>query len=156
MWPPRSGGSKRYKGHKVWIVGVDTAKDAIYSRLRIADAGPGYCHFPISYDHEFFKQLTSEKVKTRFVKGHPVREWHKPPGVRNEALDRRVYALAVLYSRGVPWERLAATAPTERPPEKRSSSLPISSSRTGDNPAARPAPAAAPRGSGRNVRFWIR
>jgi phage terminase large subunit GpA-like protein len=45
MWPPKSGGSKKYKGHKVWIVGVDTAKDAIYSRLRIADSGPGYCFF---------------------------------------------------------------------------------------------------------------
>ena len=102
MWPPKSGGSKKYKGHKVWIVGVDVAKDAIYSRLRIADAGPGYCHFPAAYDHEFFKQLTSEKVQTRFVKGHPIREWHKPPGARNEALDRRAYALAVLYSRAIP------------------------------------------------------
>ena len=153
MWPLRSGGSKRYKGHKVWIVGVDTAKDAVYSRLRIADAGPGYCHFPISYDHEFFKQLTSEKVKTRFVKGHPVREWHKPPGVRNEALDRRVYALAVLYSRGVPWERLAAAAPTERPPETTpSTSSPASSA----SPIAPPARAAESRKPVRNVRFRMR
>jgi phage terminase large subunit GpA-like protein len=150
MWPPRSGGSKRYKGHKVWIVGVDTAKDAVYSRLRIADAGPGYCHFPISYDHEFFKQLTSEKVKTRFVKGHPIREWHKPPGVRNEALDRRVYALAVLYSRGVPWERLAAAAPTEPPPE--TTPPPTSSPASSPSPAAPP----APRRPSRAVRFWIR
>jgi phage terminase large subunit GpA-like protein len=147
MWPPRSGGSKRYKGHKVFMVGVDTAKDAIYSRLRITDAGPGYCHFPISYDHEFFKQLTSEKVKTRFVKGHPMREWHKPPGVRNEALDRRVYALAVLYSRGIPWDRLAAAAPTEPPPE----TAPPSSSPT-SSPTA-PAAAGKP---GRNVRFRFR
>jgi phage terminase large subunit GpA-like protein len=118
MWPPKSGGSKKYKGHKVWILGVDTAKDAIYSRLRIADEGPGYCHFPLSYDHEFFKQLTSEKVQARFVKGHPIREWHKPPGVRNEALDRRAYALSVLYARSIPWEILVRSAPTEPTPPK--------------------------------------
>jgi phage terminase large subunit GpA-like protein len=69
----------------------------------------------MSYDHEFFKQLTSEKVQVRFSHGHPIREWHKPPGVRNEALDRRAYALAVLYARTVPWEILARSAPPEPP-----------------------------------------
>lgn len=121
IWPPKAGGSKKYKGHKVWIVGVDTAKDAIYSRLRIKEVGPGYCHFSMSYgegtNRDYFKQLTSEKVQTRFSKGHPIREWHKPAGVRNEALDCFSYALAALYSRAIPWEILARTAPTE-PPEK--------------------------------------
>jgi phage terminase large subunit GpA-like protein len=36
------------------------------------------------------------------VRGHPVRYWFKPSGKRNEALDRRVYALAALYARPVP------------------------------------------------------
>jgi phage terminase large subunit GpA-like protein len=36
------------------------------------------------------------------VCGHPVRYWFKPSGVRNEALDRRVYALAALYARPFP------------------------------------------------------
>jgi phage terminase large subunit GpA-like protein len=71
-----------------------------------------------AYDHEYFRGLTSEKVQTRFSKGHPIREWHKPPGARNEPLDRRAYALAVLYSRSVPWEILARSAPVDFNPTK--------------------------------------
>jgi hypothetical protein len=68
MWPPKVGKSKKYKGHKVWIVGVDVAKDATYSRLRIGNAGLGYWHFPLSYTRDFFEQLTSERVVTRLSK----------------------------------------------------------------------------------------
>ena len=57
----------------MWIVSVDTAKDTIYARLRIKEPGPGYCHFPLAYTHDFFEGLTSEQVETRFVKGHPIR-----------------------------------------------------------------------------------
>ena len=52
---------------KIW------RKDAIYSKLKVTTPGPGYCHFPIAYPEEFFNQLTSEEVRTRFVHGHPVR-----------------------------------------------------------------------------------
>jgi phage terminase large subunit GpA-like protein len=55
-------------------------------------------------------------VRTRFVRGHPVRYWFKPSGKRNEALDRRVYALAALHSCPVPREVLLRAAPTEPPP----------------------------------------
>jgi hypothetical protein len=37
------------------------------------------CHFPIAYQQEFFNQLTSEEVRTRFVRGHPVHYWFNPP-----------------------------------------------------------------------------
>jgi phage terminase large subunit GpA-like protein len=63
--------------------------------LAIADAGPGYCHFPEDREEEWFHQLTAEKLMTRYVKGFPVREWHKTRP-RNEALDCRGYALAAL------------------------------------------------------------
>jgi phage terminase large subunit GpA-like protein len=43
---------------RLFPVGVDTAKELIYSRLKIAGHGPGYCHFPSRYDDEYFKQLT--------------------------------------------------------------------------------------------------
>ena len=150
MWPPRVGKSKKYKGHRVWIVGVDVAKDAIYSRLRIGNEGPGYCHFPLSYTRDFFEQLTSERVQTRFVKGHPVREWHKPPGKRNEALDRRAYALAVLFSRLIPWELLARVAPKEKPPD------PNDTDPTKPPPVAPPPPRPAGRPNTRPVRFKMR
>jgi phage terminase large subunit GpA-like protein len=71
--------------------------------------------FP-AYDENYFKQLTAEKVRTQFIKGFPVREWYKDEGVRNDALDRRVYNMCVLHARTVPREILARSAPTEPPP----------------------------------------
>jgi phage terminase large subunit GpA-like protein len=44
-----------------------------------------------------------------------VRYWFKPSGNRNEALDRRVYALAALHVRPVSWEVLLLAALTEPP-----------------------------------------
>ena len=96
--------------------------------------GPGHCHFPVSYAQEFFQQLISEEVRTRFVRGHPVRYWFPPPARRNEALDRRVYALAALYARWVPWEVLIRAAPTEPPPPQ-------------EPPGGGPPPTAPPRGT---------
>lgn len=96
IWP-RTGRSNNKEKVPMFSIGVDTAKDAIYARLRIKEAGPGYCHFPHDRDAEWFRQLTAEKVQTRFIKGRKVREWHNKDGVRNEALDCRVYAMAALY-----------------------------------------------------------
>ena len=76
-------------------VGVDTAKELIYSRLNIQNAGAGYCHFPMKYDEEYFKQLTAEKIVTKYRRGFKRREWVLTRS-RNEALDCRVYALASL------------------------------------------------------------
>ena len=74
-------------------VGVDTCKELIYSRLNIQNAGAGYCHFPLKYDEEYFRQLTAEKIITKYRRGFKRREWvlMRP---RNEALDCRVYALS--------------------------------------------------------------
>lgn len=87
-----------------WPVGVDTAKTALYSHLRIQipqewDGGPlpGYCHFPARspYDEEYFRQLTSEKVVIRqTARGTLKRQWIRRPGRRAETLDCRVYAFA--------------------------------------------------------------
>jgi phage terminase large subunit GpA-like protein len=58
--PRHAGKSRKLPGSLVWTVGVDTAKDAIYSKLKVTTPGPGYCQFPIAYQHEFFNQLTTE------------------------------------------------------------------------------------------------
>lgn len=86
-------------GVKLLPIGVDTAKDAIYARLRIAEAGPGFMHFPDWADPEYFAQLTAEKVVTRFHSGRPRRTYAKTRP-RNEALDLEVYALAALIAMG--------------------------------------------------------
>jgi phage terminase large subunit GpA-like protein len=80
---------------KLFPVGVDTAKDVLFSRMRIVEPGPGYMHFPMSRSDEYFRQLTAEKLVTRYHKGFARREWVKIRP-RNEALDVRVYAMAAL------------------------------------------------------------
>ena len=76
-------------------VGVDTAKELVYSRLKITDEGEGYCHFPSGRSPEYYMMLTAEKKVIRYHKGRPRREWVKIR-TRNEALDCRVYATAAL------------------------------------------------------------
>lgn len=91
----------------LYPVGTYTAKDTIYGRLRIEEAGPGYMHFPRRYERRYFEMLTAEEVRTKYSKGHPHREWHLVKGRRNEALDCRVYATAALYSMNVSLDQLA-------------------------------------------------
>ncbi len=94
IFPPRASRTKT--NQRVYMIGVDTAKDTLYARLRFAEPGPGYIHFPASeaFNAEYFRQLTSEQVQTRYSEGRPYRVWMLPPGLRNEALDTMVYALA--------------------------------------------------------------
>ncbi len=88
----------KHYGQRTWSIAGDHAKDIIFSRLKIDMPGPRYCHFPrgFGYNDEWFKQLTSEKAVTRYVKGYPRRIYEKSSGARNEALDKRVYQLACL------------------------------------------------------------
>ncbi|MGJ4961583.1 phage terminase large subunit family protein [Bradyrhizobium sp. HKCCYLRH3061] len=113
IWSGRA--SKTKAGYRVFWVGVDTAKDVIYSRLRFTEPGPGYMHFPVGgmFGDEYFRQLTSEEVQTRYSEGRPYRVWMLPGGRRNEALDTAVYALAARQA--LPY-RLDTAAPKPRPP----------------------------------------
>lgn len=89
-------------------VGTFAGKDTVYGRLRIAEPGPGYCHFPAKHcDKAYFQQLTAEEVRVKVnTKGFPVREYYKVRA-RNEALDCRVYATAALHSMQVNLDQLA-------------------------------------------------
>jgi phage terminase large subunit GpA-like protein len=91
---------------KLFPVGVDTAKHLLFSRLKIEEPGAGYCHFPMERDEEYFKQLTAEKVATRYHKGFARQEFVKTRP-RNEALDVRVYAMAALALLNVNLSNLA-------------------------------------------------
>ncbi len=94
-WPRRP--SRNNKGKvPLFVIGVDALKEALYSRLRLEEVGPGFCHFSISRDNEYFQQLCAESVVTRYHKGRPIREWRKKEHQRNEALDTRIYAMAAL------------------------------------------------------------
>lgn len=97
------------KGVRVYQIGTDTAKDLIYSRLRIEGGGAGAYHWHTQFNAEYFKQLTAERVVKRMRKGVAVKEWICPHGRRNEVLDCYVYALAALRMLNVD---LKGTIPT--------------------------------------------
>lgn len=105
------GGKKISNGLRIWPVATGLLKSELYGWLQLekptdeeleqgADFPPGYCHFP-KYAEDYFKQLTSERLVRRLVKGWPKLEWHKDPGVRNEVLDCRVYARAAANVCGI-------------------------------------------------------
>ncbi|QTI81481.1 phage terminase large subunit family protein (plasmid) [Roseomonas marmotae] len=93
--PSRKQSGKTARKVDLFLVGVDEAKLVVMRRLAVQKHGPGFCHVPKSRDAEWYAQITAEKLVTKYVKGFPVREWHKTRP-RNEALDCRVYALAAL------------------------------------------------------------
>ena len=91
------------------LVGGDTCKGLIYSRLNVPEFGPGYMHFPMieSVDEEYFKQLTAEKQITKFTRGFPSKVWVKTRA-RNEALDAEMYSLAALATLNANLDSLSA------------------------------------------------
>ncbi len=100
---PCSKPKKTVKGVRLYEVGTHALKNSIYSRLKLTESGPGYLHFPAEpiYDGSYFAQLTAEKRVSSYEKGVLISRWEKPNGVRNEALDCRVYAAAAYMSLGL-------------------------------------------------------
>lgn len=92
-------GKMNKHGARLVTIGTDTAKDLIFSRLKLREPGPGFMHLPLWADDEYLAQLTAEKVVTRYSRGRPFRRYEKVRP-RNEALDLEVYALAALLSLG--------------------------------------------------------
>jgi phage terminase large subunit GpA-like protein len=113
----------------LFIVGVDAVKDAVYARLKLTQPGPGAIHFPRRLDADYFRQLTAERVVTRFEKGRPIRSWQpKRDGERNEALDTFVYAHAALHGLISMGMRLNEEAEVQRAPRAIPAAKPIRSS----------------------------
>ncbi|PZP69069.1 MAG: terminase [Delftia acidovorans] len=103
IWPKTASRTKN-SGDKPYIIGVDTAKDDISSRLAIIpheyDPTPRAIHFPaVGLSSDYFTQLTSEHAVTKTEGGRTTRKWEpKTVGARNEAWDCLVYALAARMS----------------------------------------------------------
>lgn len=106
IWPIKGegGADKAYvrlskKSDMVlFILGVDSGKEAILHATGVEHAGPRYMHFPIDYrcgyDESYFKGLVSEQMVIHRRGGRNVIAWEKIYD-RNEALDCRNYARAV-------------------------------------------------------------
>jgi phage terminase large subunit GpA-like protein len=146
IWPGR--GSKAKSGDVFFAVGVDTAKAAIYAKLRIdapepGVAKPGFIHFPTAenFNSEYFEQLNSERQEVRVRFGQRYLAWVQIRE-RNEALDTFVGCLAMRKSlprniargleysvqgpaqqnpvqRGEPETGSAPPAPSQAPPQPR-------------------------------------
>lgn len=79
------------KGTPWFIVGVDAVKAALLNRL----ARPGMVRFSADLPPEFYEQLCSERVVTKYSRGRPIRAFERMRGARAEALDATTYGLAV-------------------------------------------------------------
>jgi len=101
-------------------IGVDTTKHLVFARLAIKDVGSGYVHFSDELEDEYFRQLTAEKIVTRYQRGYQRRTFEKIRA-RNEALDCFVYAYAAYAIIGVNVntmvDKLAAEA-SQKPKEE--------------------------------------
>jgi len=95
-------------------VGVDTVKSLLFARMRIDEPGAGYIHFSDRLDEEYFRQLTAEKVVTRFHKGFKKRVFEKIRA-RNEALDCMVYSYAAYAILGINVNSMADKIASEEP-----------------------------------------
>ena len=102
-------------------IGVHTVKELLYTRLRIAEEGPGYVHFSDELPDEYFRQLTAEKIVTRYHKGFKKREFVKVRP-RNEALDCFAYAIAAYSILGVNVNSMASRI--EQMPQKKAAPKP--------------------------------
>lgn len=93
----------------LYPIGVDTGKEAVFSRLALSEHGPGFVHFPIGrgYDAEYYRGLISEKRVTKIRGGRRVTQW-QPVRHRNEPLDIAVYCTAAMEACSPDFDALAA------------------------------------------------
>lgn len=93
-------GRKIAKGIKLWLVGVDSAKDLLLGQLAISEPGAGYVHTSKQLPREWYEQLTAEQRILTKVNGKDVYRWVKRRP-RNEVLDCRNYALHAAMAEGI-------------------------------------------------------
>ena len=93
------------------IIGTDAAKSTIYDRLQKLEPGPGYLHWPKTYEENYFKQVVAEHLTPKMKMGQRYNIWELPAGHSNEGLDLNVYAYAALcwmtMRQGASLERLS-------------------------------------------------
>lgn len=95
VWPNKPGRTDKIQ-IPFYNVGVDTAKNVIFSRLLLENGQQGCCHFPLDRDAEWFEQLTAERRMKKYKGTQLFYVWVNPKRARNEAFDCRVYGYAAL------------------------------------------------------------
>lgn len=84
------------KNVKLYIVGVDQAKDNFYTQVKKTGSGPGVCHFPKSYPESYLKGLFSERKEPIGKKNKPFTFVKINSKIDNEPLDLRIYNMALV------------------------------------------------------------
>lgn len=87
---------RRRRNIPVEILGSEELTRLVLERLRVHEPGPGYCHFPMERDDEYFEQLTADRIVTYYKRGQ-VRRRVEQMRPRNEAHDCRKYAYAAAH-----------------------------------------------------------
>jgi phage terminase large subunit GpA-like protein len=119
---------QKYGGGRahLFTLGTQKLKTMMFGFFGLAQPGPGYCHIPDTYGSEWFDGLQTEHLITRTVGGRAVSTWEiVKQGLRNEPIDKRVYALAALLSMRVNLKEkvaeLKAIAAEQRPKKQKRS-----------------------------------
>lgn len=86
------------EGVHFWGLGTASIKEYLYESMKLEVPGPGYMHTFKSARSDFWKQVTSERLKVeKGKKGEDIKTWIKPSHARNEGLDTFVYSFAACY-----------------------------------------------------------
>jgi phage terminase large subunit GpA-like protein len=96
VWPSVKPSNRQRGKYRPIMIGTNSAKDTIRSRLALVELGPGFCHFESQRDLAWYQQMLSERLILKIVSGKRFTVWDCPKGKANEALDCRVYAYAAL------------------------------------------------------------
>ena len=102
-WIQKPGMVTSRRVRRPWLLGTETAKDALQLRLLnpVPPGGPNAVHFAESLDPAFFDQLTSEERKIILVRGRQTRAWRPISKDRaNDGLDGVVGAMGTMYASG--------------------------------------------------------
>jgi len=100
LWPEKP---TKTKHGLLWVINVSATKMQVLGRLGIAEPGPGYSHFPLGRDREYFQGLTAEEYKLVYRAGRQAVAFDlKSPGRRNEPLDCRGYGYAAFVALQTP------------------------------------------------------
>lgn len=94
-------GVKVKTGDLLWMVGVNQIKSMLAKRLRLETPGRNFIHFGKFLPDEYWPQLASEKLTSRFINGNVYKRWEKVDSERNEAWDLLVYNYAAAVRLGV-------------------------------------------------------
>ncbi len=84
----------------LFLISADEGKAWFHNRLKVAEAGPGYCHFPTGRAMDYFHMLATENTNHAPIPQRTTvpRRWVNVRRERNEGLDCRCYSIASLHS----------------------------------------------------------